>query len=247
MQTRSVKASPCCGRWFGCIGASIRSRQSAPTWHSRRLGVHIGVLLARAHMPMQLQTQVTHPEAMPHVAGSLGLGRVVALLGALLALLQRLDRRMYVLHPRLSQRLPHRVHQRRAHPRHAGVSSIRSKARSNASSLTNLFMPSACAPTASLRSAVMWAKRRCPASTPIINVPSTSRLSGALSLRSPTDRPRPSARTRQWRPKTLQRTRVGQRNRCGGHVRLTAGINNFAFEFVPVAAASPSSTEELNV
>ncbi len=183
MQTRSVKASPCCGRWFGCIGASKRSRQSAPTWHSRRLGVHIGVLLARAHMPMQLQTQVTHPEAMPHVAGSLGLGRFVALLGALLALLQRLDRRMYVLHPRLSQRLPHRVHQRRAHPRHAGVSSIRSKARRNASSLTNLFMPSACAPTASLRSAVMWAKRRCPASTPIINLPSTSRLSGALSLR----------------------------------------------------------------
>ena len=71
-------------------------------------------------MPMQLQTQVTHPEAMPHVAGSLGLGRVVALLGALLALLQRLDRRIYVLHPQLSQRLPHRVHQRRAHPRRAG-------------------------------------------------------------------------------------------------------------------------------
>ena len=120
MQIRSVKASPCCGRWFGCIGASKRSRQSAPTWQSRRLGVHIGVLLARAHLPMQLQTQVTDPEAMRHVAGSLGIGRVVALLGALLALLQRLDRRIYVLHPQLSQRLPHRVHQRRAHPRRAG-------------------------------------------------------------------------------------------------------------------------------
>jgi hypothetical protein len=109
MQIRSFKAPRCC-RWLERIGAFTRIRQLAPTWHSRRLGVHIGVLLARAHLPMQLQTQVTHPEAMRHMAGSLGLGRVVALLGALLALLQRLDRRIYVLHPQLSQRLPHRVH-----------------------------------------------------------------------------------------------------------------------------------------
>jgi hypothetical protein len=37
------------------------------------------------------------------------------------------------------------------------ASSMRSSARRSASSLTTLFMPSACAATASPRSAVMWA------------------------------------------------------------------------------------------
>jgi hypothetical protein len=63
------------------------------------------------------------------------------------------------------------------------ASSMRSIARRSASSLTTLFMPSACAATASPRSAVMCAQRLWPASMPSISVPSTSRLSGALPLR----------------------------------------------------------------
>ena len=62
------------------------------------------------------------------------------------------------------------------------ASSMRSSARRSASSLTTLFMPSVCAATASPRSAVMWAYRRCPASSPSISVPSMSRLLGALPL-----------------------------------------------------------------
>jgi hypothetical protein len=63
------------------------------------------------------------------------------------------------------------------------VSSMRSSLRRSASSLTTRVMPSAWAATASPRSAVIWASRRWPASSPSISVPSTSRLSGALPLR----------------------------------------------------------------
>jgi len=86
----------------------------------RRPRVPAGVLLARAHLHIEHQPQVAHPEGVQHVAGAHRLGRVVADLGTFLAPVQRLDARVDVQHPGPIQRFAHRMHQRRAQPRAAG-------------------------------------------------------------------------------------------------------------------------------
>jgi len=79
-----------------------------------------GVLLARTEHRIEHQAKVANPEGVQHMAGPPGLVRVVAHLGAFLAPVKRLDRRVQVQHPWPIKRVAHAAHQRAAHPRLAG-------------------------------------------------------------------------------------------------------------------------------